>query len=48
MEWFEALTGISPDGGTGSFEALLAALAGVAVIATVAVVTRRRAGVRTR
>jgi len=48
MEWFEELTGISPDGGSGSFEALLAGLVGVALIATVAVVMRRRAAVRTR
>ena len=48
MEWFEELTGISPDGGSGSFEAMLAALVGVALIATVGVVMRRRAAVRTR
>ena len=43
MEWFEQLTGISPDGGSGSFEALLASLLGVAIIAAVAVAVRRRA-----
>ena len=48
MEWFEELTGISPDAGSGSFEALLAALIGVALIATVAVLMGRRATVRTR
>lgn len=48
MEWFEELTGISPDGGSGSFEAMLAALVGVGIIAVVATVMRRRAAVRTR
>lgn len=48
MEWFEELTGISPDGGSGSFEALLASLVGVGIIAVVAIVMRRRAAVRTR
>lgn len=48
MEWFEELTGISPDGGSGSFEALLASLVGVGIIAAVAVVMRRRATARTR
>lgn len=32
MEWFEELTGISPDNGTGTFEAMFAALVGVAII----------------
>lgn len=32
MEWFEELTGISPDNGAGTFEAMLAALVGVAII----------------
>ena len=48
MEWFEELTGISPDGGSGSFEALLASLVGVGLIAAIAVVSRRRAASRTR
>jgi hypothetical protein len=42
MEWFEELTGISPDSGNGTFEALLAALVGVAVIAIAAYVISRR------
>ncbi|GAC1493656.1 MAG: hypothetical protein NVS1B1_11540 [Candidatus Limnocylindrales bacterium] len=46
LEWFEELTGISPDGGSGSFEALLASLIGVGVIAAVAMVLRRRAATR--
>ena len=48
MEWFEELTGISPDGGSGSFEALLASLVGVGLIAATLVVSRRRAASRTR
>jgi|GEM_PF-2111079 len=48
MEWFEELTGISPDGGSGSFEALLASLVGVGIITAVAVVARRRAASRLR
>ena len=42
MEWFEELTGISPDGGNGTFEAMLAALVGVAIIVVAAYVMSRR------
>lgn len=42
MEWFEELTGISPDGGNGTFEAMLAALIGVAIIVMAAYVISRR------
>ena len=42
MEWFEELTGFSPDNGNGTFEAMLAALAGVAIIVAAAYVIQRR------
>ena len=42
MDWFEQLTGIDPDASSGSFEALLASLVGVAIIAVAAVIISRR------
>jgi hypothetical protein len=42
MDWFEQLTGISPDGGNGTFEATLAALVGVAIVVIGAYVISRR------
>ena len=42
MEWFEELTGLSPDSGNGTFEAMLAALVGVAIIVVAAYVISRR------
>lgn len=42
MEWFEELTGISPDGGNGTFEAMLAAMIGVAIIVAAAYFMSRR------
>ncbi len=42
MEWFEELTGISPDNGNGTFEALLAAFVGVAIILIAAYAIARR------
>ena len=42
MEWFEELTGISPDGGNGTFETMLAALIGIAIIVIAAYVISRR------
>jgi LPXTG-motif cell wall-anchored protein len=44
VDWFEKLTGIDPDKGTGTFEAMLVTLVGVAIIVVAAyVITRRRA-----
>lgn len=42
MDWIERLLGVSPDGGNGSFEALLASLVGVAIVAIAAAVIARR------
>jgi len=33
MNWFEQLTGLDPDASSGTFEAMLAALVGVIIIA---------------
>ena len=42
MEWFEELTGLSPDNGTGTFEAMLAAVVGVIIIVAAWYVLSRR------
>jgi LPXTG-motif cell wall-anchored protein len=42
MEWFEELTGLSPDNGNGTFEAMLAAAIGIAIILIAAYVISRR------
>ena len=42
VDWFEQLTGIDPDAGSGTFEAMLAALVGVAIIVAAAYVLSRR------
>ena len=42
MEWFEELTGLSPDNGNGTFEAMLAAVIAVAIIVVAAYVISRR------
>ena len=42
MDWFEQLTGIDPDASSGTFEAMLATLVGVAIIVTAAYVMSRR------
>jgi LPXTG-motif cell wall-anchored protein len=49
MDWFERLTGLDPDKGTGSFEAMLAAVIGVAIIAAASyILSRRKASTTTR
>ncbi|HEY8829863.1 MAG TPA: hypothetical protein VIM83_04620 [Candidatus Limnocylindria bacterium] len=42
MQWFEELTGISPDNGNGTFEATVAAVIGIAIIVIAAYVISRR------
>ena len=42
MAWFEQLTGIDPDASSGTFEAMLAALVGVAIVLAAAYVMSRR------
>jgi hypothetical protein len=42
MEWFEELTGLSPDNGNGTFEAMLAGVVGIAIIVIAAYVISRR------
>jgi LPXTG-motif cell wall-anchored protein len=42
MDWFEELTGLSPDNGNGTFEAMLAAVIGIAIILVAAYVISRR------
>ena len=41
MDWFEQLTGIDPDASSGTFEAMLATLVGVAIIVAAAFVMSR-------
>jgi LPXTG-motif cell wall-anchored protein len=42
MNWFEQLTGLDPDANTGTFEAMLATVIGIAIIAAAAYVISRR------
>lgn len=42
MTWFEQLTGLDPDASTGTFEAMLGALVGIAIIAVAGYVLSRR------
>lgn len=43
MNWFEQLTGIDPDANSGTFEAMIATVVGIAIIAVAAFVLSRRA-----
>ena len=42
MDWFERLTGLDPDVSSGTFEAMLAAIVGVIVIAAAWYILSRR------
>jgi LPXTG-motif cell wall-anchored protein len=42
MDWFEQLTGIDPDASSGTFEAMLAAVVGVLIIAAAWYLLSRR------
>lgn len=42
MDWFEQLTGLDPDASTGTFEAMLATVVGIAIVAVAAFVIARR------
>jgi LPXTG-motif cell wall-anchored protein len=42
MDWFEQLTGLDPDANAGTFEAMLATVVGIAIIAVAAFVISRR------
>ena len=42
MTWFEQLTGLDPDASTGTFEAMLATVVGLAIVAVAAFVIQRR------
>jgi len=42
MDWFERLTGLDPDASSGTFEAMLAAIVGVIIIAAAWYILSRR------
>jgi LPXTG-motif cell wall-anchored protein len=42
MDWFERLTGFDPDASTGTFEAMLVTVLGIAIVAVAAYVISRR------
>jgi LPXTG-motif cell wall-anchored protein len=42
VDWFERLTGLDPDGSSGTFEAMLAAIVGVIIIAAAWYILSRR------
>ena len=47
MNWFEQLTGIDPDASSGTFEATLATMVGVAIVLIAAYVISHRRRTRT-
>ena len=47
MDWFEQLTGFDPDASSGTFEAMLATVVGIAIIAVAAYVLSRRKAANT-
>ena len=42
MDWFEQLTGLDPDANSGTFEAMIATVIGIALIAVAYFVISRR------
>ena len=42
MDWFEQLTGLDPDANSGTFEAMIATVIGIAIIAVAYFVISRR------
>jgi LPXTG-motif cell wall-anchored protein len=42
MDWFEQLTGLDPDASSGTFEAMVAAIVGVIIIAAAWYILSRR------
>ena len=42
MNWFEQLVGFDPDASSGTFEAMLATVVGIAIVAVAAFVISRR------
>ena len=42
MNWFEQLTGLDPDANSGTFEAMIATVIGIAIIAVAYFVISRR------
>ena len=42
MDWFEQLTGLDPDASSGTFEAMLAAIVGMIIIAAAWYILSRR------